>query len=43
MYSESVKIPSMGQFCKVKFSKSLPQETKGLGILLQGLDSYIDD
>jgi len=23
--------------------ESLPQETKGLGILLQGLDSYIDD
>lgn len=43
MYSENAKIPTMGQFCKVKFSNSLPQETKGVGIYLQGLQSFISD
>jgi hypothetical protein len=42
-YTENSQIPTMGQFCKVKFSKSLPQETKGVGIYLEGYDASIDD
>tara|TARA_B100000927_G_scaffold291433_1_gene293617 strand:- start:38805 stop:39455 length:651 start_codon:yes stop_codon:yes gene_type:complete len=43
MYSENAKVATMGQFCKVKFSKSLPQETKGVGIFLEGLDSFLNE
>lgn len=42
-YTEESKFPSMEQFCEIKYSKSLPEGSRGVGIFLRQLSGKLRD